>query len=207
MSVISIRIAKKEDASRLVEIYTPYVLNTAITFELTPPLIDEFIEFMHSVLPKYPFIVAERDGVIVGYAYARALKEKPAYNHSVEISVYVDLNNKRSGIGRSLYKILERVLLKQNIYNTYACVTHTDNSSEYITLDSEGFHASMGYKKVAHFSHCGFKFNEWYDVIWMEKILRIHSTKPKDFIPFSKLKLEKSDFVLDAIGKVKSVSE
>ena len=84
MNDITIRIAKIEDAEKLLDIYTPYITDTAITFEYTVPSINEFKERIKNTLKKYPYIVAERNNEIVGYAYAGPFKERAAYDWAVE---------------------------------------------------------------------------------------------------------------------------
>ena len=79
-----------EDAEELLEIYAPYVENTAITFEYDVPTLEEFIERIRHTLEKYPYIVALDNGTIVGYAYAGMFHEREAYSRCVETSIYVD---------------------------------------------------------------------------------------------------------------------
>ena len=94
---MEIRLAKTDDAEALLAIYTPYVEKTAITFEYDVPSIDEFRNRIIAVSAKYPWLVAVDNGNIVGYAYASAFKERAAYQWSVETSIYVDKDRKRSG--------------------------------------------------------------------------------------------------------------
>ena len=89
---IKIEPAKKEDARRLLDIYTPYILNTAITFEYTIPTVEEFEQRIENTLIKYPYLVAKKDDLIVGYAYTSAFKNRAAYDWDVETSVYIDMN-------------------------------------------------------------------------------------------------------------------
>ena len=83
------RIARGEDAEKLLEIYAPYVENTAITFEYDVPSIEEFRERIEHTLSRYPYLVAERDGEIMGYAYASAFKARAAYAWAVGTSIYI----------------------------------------------------------------------------------------------------------------------
>lgn len=177
---IKIDIAKKDDAKRLLEIYTPYIINTAITFEYTVPSVAEFEQRIINTLSKYPYLVAKINDKIVGYAYTSAFKNRAAYDWAVETSIYVDQQYRRFGIGKVLYDKLEDISKKQNILNMNACIAVPDEGSV-------SFHEKRGYVKVAHFHQCGYKFNQWYDMIWMEKMLDKHVINPPDFIPFSKL--------------------
>ena len=118
----SIRIATEADAAALLQIYAPYVENTAITFEYEVPTEQEFAKRIKHTLEKYPYIVALEDKKIVGYAYAGPFKERAAYDWDVETSIYVDMEYKRNGIGRLLYEKLEQLLCEQRILNVNACL-------------------------------------------------------------------------------------
>lgn len=171
---IIIRDAKVTDAKAIQTIYTPYVETTAITFEYNVPSEEEFCRRIETVQQKYPWIVAMVNGKVVGYAYASAFKPRDAYQWAIETSIYVDNNNKRSGIGRQLHEALEQRLKMQGILNMNACISFIDPEDEYLTQDSIRFHERLGYQKVAHFHQCGKKFNRWYDMIWMEKMIGAH---------------------------------
>lgn len=171
---IIIRDAKVTDAKAIQTIYTPYVEKTAITFEYNVPTEEEFCRRIETVQQKYPWIVAMVNGKVVGYAYASAFKPRDAYQWAIETSIYVDNNNKRSGIGRQLHEALEQRLKMQGILNMNACISFIEPEDEYLTQDSVRFHERLGYQKVAHFHQCGKKFNRWYDMIWMEKMIGEH---------------------------------
>ena len=171
---IIIRDAKVTDAKAIQTIYTPYVETTAITFEYNVPSEEEFCRRIETVQQKYPWIVAMVNGKVVGYAYASAFKPRDAYQWAIETSIYVDNNNKRSGIGRQLHEALEQRLKMQGILNMNACISFIEPEDEYLSQDSVRFHERLGYQKVAHFHQCGKKFNRWYDMIWMEKMIGEH---------------------------------
>ena len=114
---ITTRIATPQDAKSLLDIYAPYVKNTAITFEYEVPSLQEFTDRITHTLQKYPYIVAEINNKIVGYAYASAFNERPAANWTTEVSIYVEQNSKKMGIGKKLYKTLEKILLLFNAYD------------------------------------------------------------------------------------------
>ncbi len=174
MNTLIIRDAKETDAKAIQAIYAPYVEQTAVTFEYSVPSEEEFRKRIETVKQKYPWIVAEADGKIVGYAYASAFKERAAYQWAVETSIYVDRSMKRCGIGRQLHEALEQRLKAQGILNMNACISFIETEDEYLTQDSVRFHEQLGYNKVAHFHLCGKKFGRWYDMIWMEKIIGEH---------------------------------
>ena len=174
MSVNKIRVATLEDAKTLVEIYTPYVEKTVITFEYEVPSVEEFKGRMTHVLEKYPYLVAERDGEIVGYAYAGEFKSRAAYDWAVETTVYVREDQKNSGVGKALYMALEQILAEQNILNLNACIGYPEVEDEYLTKNSVQFHEHMGYRFVGEFYKCGYKFGRWYNMVWMEKHIGEH---------------------------------
>ena len=113
---MEIRIASPADAARLLEIYRPYVEHTAVSFEYAVPSLPEFEARIARTLQRYPYLIAEDEGGIVGYAYAGAFKEREAYQHGVELSVYVDWNRRGAGVGKRLYAALEQWLAKQNVH-------------------------------------------------------------------------------------------
>lgn len=177
MFMITVGNAELKDAERLLEIYDYYVKNTAITFEYTTPTIEEFRGRMEKTMQKYPYLVAEKDGVIAGYAYAGAFVGRAAYDWSCETSIYLDKNARRCGIGKTLYAALEKELKKMGILNMYACIGYPDNEDEYLTKNSADFHSHIGFTQVGEFHKCGYKFGRWYNMIWMEKVIGEHKEK------------------------------
>lgn len=185
--MITIRTATEADAEELLEIYKPYILNTAITFEYDVPSAEEFRERIRSTLLKYPYLVAEENGEIIGYAYAGAFKERAAYDWAVETSIYVRTDKKRCGAGKMLYAALEDILKKQNILNVNACIAYTEKEDEYLTNNSVHFHEHLGYTEVGRFHKCGYKFGRWYDMVWLEKYIGKHSENPEKVKWFSEI--------------------
>ena len=170
-----IRSAVVSDAERLLEIYSYYVENTAISFEYKTPDLNEFRNRIENTLKKYPYLVIEENGVIMGYAYAGVFKGRAAYDHCCEVTIYLDHDSKGNGYGRALYNALEKELKKIGIINLYACIGDPIIEDEYLTKNSEHFHQHMGYTKVGDFHKCGYKFGRWYNMIWMEKIIGEYS--------------------------------
>lgn len=171
---IKIRFATVQDAESLLKIYAPYVEKTAITFEYDVPSVEEFAGRIENVLKKYPYLVAEIENEIVGYAYAGSFYERAAYDWAIETSVYVDTNKKKMGIGKKLYEALEKILASQNILNMNACIAYPAEEDEYLTKNSVEFHEHLGYRLVGEFKKCGYKFNRWYNMVWMEKHIGEH---------------------------------
>jgi len=168
---VKIRNATLDDAKEILEIYAYYVKHKAISFECSVPSEKEFINRMKEVLAKYPYLVATEDEKIIGYAYAHPFVGREAYKYSVELTIYLKFGETKKGIGRKLYEKLEEELSKMDINNLYACIGDPITEDEYFTKNSENFHARMGFVNVGTFHKCGYKFNRWYNMIWMEKII------------------------------------
>lgn len=171
-----------EDAEKLLEIYAPYVENTAITFEYDVPSKDEFEERIKNISAKYPYIKAVHEGKVVGYAYAASFKDRRAYDWSVETTIYVKNNCKRMGIGKALYEVLEQELKDMGILNMNACIACPVQEGRYLNDDSIRFHDNMGFTEVGHFHNSGYKFGQWFDMIWMEKMIGEHNANPHEVI-------------------------
>lgn len=186
----TIRIAAPNDAEALLEIYAPYVRNTAITFEYDVPSVDEFRQRICRTLEKYPYLIAEQDGAPVGYAYAGAFNERTAADWAVETSLYVKRDCKKQGIGKELYLALERALALQHITNLNACIACPEKDDEYLTRNSIQFHEHLGYRFVGEFYQCGYKFSRWYNMVWMEKHLGEHPEYPLPVRPFKEIRTE-----------------
>lgn len=184
--MLKLRPATLEDAEGILSIYAPYVMNTAVSFEYEVPSIEAFRERMTGIMKDYPYIVAEDENGIAGYAYASLFHSRKAYRHSVETSIYVKSSERKKGIGKALYAELERILMKQNVFVLYACITCTDREDdEHLTRASIDFHNHMGYKHVGIHELCGYKFDKWYSVCWMEKLIKERPLHPEEFIPFT----------------------
>lgn len=166
---LSVRPVQISDAERLAEIYLYYVNDTAVSFEYEAPSADEFIKRIEHTTEKYPYLVCEKDDLVVGYAYAGAYSVREAYTWTVSMSIYVDKDHRREGIGSLLYASLEKELKKQGVINLLAGVAFSEEEDEYLSHDSYLFHLKEGYEKVAHMKTVGKKFDRWYDLLWMQK--------------------------------------
>ena len=185
---VMIRLATPEDAAEMLKIYAHYVANTAISFEYEVPSEEEFRERIESTLKRYPYIVAEQEGRIIGYAYVSIFHERKAYDWAVETSIYVDERKIHKGVGGKLHDALEQALKTQGILNMNACIAWPDGEEdETLTKNSGEFHAHLGYRMVGEFQKCGYKFHRWYNMIWMEKIIGEHADEQPSPIPFSQL--------------------
>lgn len=126
---MNIRLAKKSDAVALLAIYAPYVENTAITFEYDVPIIEDFATRIEKILEKYPYLVEEEDGVILGYAYASTYYARAAYDWAVELSVYVSQDTRGKGVGSKLYDAMEEMLDQMGYMHFLACISLPNEDS------------------------------------------------------------------------------
>lgn len=165
----TIRNASLSDAPRLVEIYDHYVRHTAISFEYETPGVKAFEERMRTVMRRYPYLVILCNGRIEGYAHP--FIERAAYDWCCELTIYLDPNARKCGMGRLLYEALEARLREMGMLRLYACVACPRGDDPYLTCNSMDFHSHMGFNTVGRFSSCGYKFGRWYDMVWMEKVI------------------------------------
>ena len=193
---IRLRIATTDDAKELLKIYAPYVTETAVSFEYDVPSPDEFRMRIADILRKHPYILAEKDGIILGYAYTHAFAERAAYDWSVETTIYIKEGMTKMGVGRMLYEALERISKTQNILNLNACIAYPEVEDNHLTLNSVRFHEHLGYRMVGTFHNSGYKFDTWYHMVWMEKIIGEHNASPLPVIPFPQLDTEKISHLL-----------
>ena len=167
-----IRFAMPTDAGRILEIYAPYITDTVISFEYDVPSLADFTARVEKISGKYPYIVYEHDGVVVGYAYASPYIERAAYDYTVDLSVYVDATYCGQNIGECLYASLLDILAKQGFYNAYACITATNQNSL-------NFHKRMGFTDAGTHPLAGFKHGKWLDVCWYYKRLQADTNPPQ----------------------------
>ena len=175
-----IRPATPEDASEIIRIYSPYILHSAFTFEFDIPSIGNMQHRIISYMEKYPWLVAEENGKLMGYAYASAYRERRAYQWCVESSVYLDDAAKGSGIALQLYNKLFSILKSQGIRNVYSIITLPNGTSE-------KFHAKCGFEKFAVYKNVGHKLGKWHDVLWMIKVLNDIDDEVREPVWFSKI--------------------
>lgn len=160
-----IRPARPTDVPGILDIYRPYILKTAYTFEYDVPTLEEFELRFQQITAQYPWLVWEEDGQILGYAYASSFQPRAAYQWGADLSIYLRPEAQGNGIGTALYRELERRMTDLGYYILYTAVTSANEGSC-------RFHEAMGYKQIGVFPKTGMKFGRWYDIIWYEKRLR-----------------------------------
>jgi phosphinothricin acetyltransferase len=161
----TIRTAVEADAAELLAIYRPFVESTAVSFEATVPTVTEFAARIQKAVVGWQWLVAERNGRCIGYAYASSHRERAAYRWSVEVTAYVHPGHYRQGIARALYLRLFEELAQKGFCNAYAGVT----------LPNEGsvaLHRSVGFEPIGVFTRVGRKLGKWQDVAWFQRTLR-----------------------------------
>ncbi len=175
-----VRQATVQDLPRILEIYAPYVENTAISFEYTVPTLEEFTGRFLGITAQFPWLVWEENGTVLGYAYGSAPFERAAFQWSAEASIYLCPEAQGKGIGKKLYAALEKLLQDQGYRKVYAIIT-TANAP------SVAFHKAVGYRPTATMPDCGYKLGKWYGIVWMEKDLNNWDTPPHEPFPVHRL--------------------
>jgi L-amino acid N-acyltransferase YncA len=161
-----IRPSRDEDITSITAIYAHHVLNGTGTFEIDPPSVADMAGRRADVLSKgLPYIVAEEAGQVIGYAYCTWFKPRPAYRFSAEDSIYLAPGVHGKGIGRTLLAELERQAEAVGIRKLIAVIGDSKNAG------SIGVHRSLGFSQVGVLKSCGWKFDQWLDVVLMEKAL------------------------------------
>ena len=159
-----IREVKLSDAKAIVDIYNYYILNTNITFEEKQLTVDDMEERIIEKTAKHPWIVYERDGQVIGYAYLSGWHSRSDYRYSNEASIYLDSNEKGHGIGKELFGQLLEVSKCYGVHTIVSGITIPNKES--ISL-----HEKFGFKKIAEFEEIGFKNNKWLNVGYWQKLL------------------------------------
>lgn len=169
---LSIRPARIEDAAALLALYRPYIENTAISFETAVPSLADFGARIAKVLGAWQWLLAERDGVVLGYAYASQHRERAAYVYSVDVGIYLAPVAHRQGIGRALYERLFVDLAALGYCNAFAGVALPNAASV-------GLHESVGFTRVGIYQNTGWKLGRWHDVLWLQRPLRAIPLSPE----------------------------
>jgi L-amino acid N-acyltransferase YncA len=152
------------DAAPCAAIYAPYVRGTAISFEEEPPDEAEMARRIAAICARYPWLVAELGGRVVGYAYAGPHRPRAAYRWAVEVAIYIDGAHRGRGIGSSLYEALFELLRGQGLRMACAGVTLPNDTSV-------ALHEKLGFRPVGVYRQIGWKFDAWHDVAWYQRPL------------------------------------
>ncbi len=177
----TVRLATEDDAAQVRDIYAPFCLHTPISFEEVPPDEAEIRRRLHTILARFPWLVCERSGEILGYVYGSTHRERAAYRWSVEVTAYVREGQWRNGIGRALYTSLFRLLVLQGFYNAYAGITLPNPGSV-------GLHEAIGFRPIGVYTAIGFKCGSWHDVGWWQRELQPRPASPEPLRDFQQVR-------------------
>ena len=169
-----IRRAIPADASAVAEIYAHYVRHTAVTFATEPPTPADYAARMADV--RFPFLVAENEGRVMGFVYAAPFRTKEAYRWDVELTIYLVPGQEGRGTGSALMEVCLQCLTAQGFLNAYSCITLPNERSV-------GLHRRFGFRELGIFPGTGYKLGKWHDVIWMGKVLGSFDHAPEETKP------------------------
>ena len=174
---MNIRVATPADADAITAIYAPVVANTSISFELTPPTVDEMRGRIVKTLQDLPWLVSEDDqGSVDGYVYASKHRERPAYQWSVDVTAYVREDARGAGVGKRLYRALFDELVTLGYFQAFAGIALPNGASV-------ALHESVGFEHIGVYRKVGFKLSAWHDVGWWQKEIR-EPSEPASILAF-----------------------
>lgn len=176
-----IRLATEKDAAGILEIYAPYIKNTAASFESNIPSETEMATRISKYLKKHCWLVYESDGKIGGYAYSSPHRKRYAYQWTMETSVYLAPECQGKGLANKFYDILLEISKRQNYVTVLAGITLPNPASV-------RFHEKRGFTQIAHYENVGFKFGKWHATVWLTLPLQTIQS-PKEIIPIDELEL------------------
>lgn len=189
----SIRLATEQDAEQITAIYAPVVRETAISFELDPPTVSEMRQRIQTTTQQMPWLVCEHAGIVLGYVYAGAHRARPAYQWSVDTTVYVHQRYRGQGVGRALYNALLGILPLQGFYNAYAGIALPNAASV-------ALHEAVGFQPLGIYRRVGYKLGQWHDVGWWQLALQTQERPPTALVPFKRIQRSEAWHNALAIG-------
>jgi phosphinothricin acetyltransferase len=177
---IAIRAATSKDARQVLDIYAPFCTDSAVSFEVEAPALDEMRRRIDRTLARFPWLVAERERQVLGFAYASEHRERAAYRWAVDATVYVKAGDRRAGVGRRLYTELFAILSRQGYINVFAGIALPNPASV-------GLHESLGFVLIGVYRAVGYKLGGWHDVGWWQLVLRAAPARPDEPVPFAQI--------------------
>ena len=175
--MMNIRVATRDDAEAMADLYRPIVLDSFISFEAVPPTAAEMAARISQTLASHPWLVAEVDGRFAGYAYGSAHRARAAYRWSCDVSCYVSPDAQRRGVGKALYTRLIEILKLQGFHAAHAGIALPNAASV-------ALHEAVGFRPVGVYEEVGFKNGSWRDVGWWSVKLQDHGPDPAEPRPF-----------------------
>ncbi len=180
MNKIEIRLAERKDVAGIIDIYKPYILETAVTFDEEVPSEEEMWARVQAIQKEHPYLVCIIDGQVAGYAYYSAYRSRASYRWAKEISVYIHPRFRKNKVGSALYSALFEIARAQGIFTLLAIITIPNEASI-------GFHEKLGFVKCAEFKNIGFKLGEWRTVGWWQCNLFDDQKKPGEIVPLTEI--------------------
>lgn len=175
-----LRLARAGDAAQVLAIYAPIVRGTVISFEWEPPSVGEMRERIRGTLAMHPWIVAEAEGRLLGYAYASAHRERKGYQWSVDVSCYVHEAARQRGVGKRLYLALLELLRRQGFHCAFGGIALPNPASV-------ALHEAVGFKRIAVYAEVGYKAGAWRDTAWYQCVLGPAAPQPEAPRPLAAL--------------------
>lgn len=177
---VTLRYATRADAPAVNAIFGHYIANTLATFNEANKSDEQRADEMDALMQRYPFLVAECGGRLLGFANAEPVRPQSGYRYSVELTIYLSPDApKRAGVGGMLYARLLKILTAQGFRTAYAAISG-------VNRESVAFHERQGFTTLALFPKSGYKNGEWLDVVWMQKTLNPYCERPEPPIPFAR---------------------
>lgn len=173
MKDVKVRFVNINDAENLLKIYAPYVMETKISCECEMPSVEEFKNRIEKISVKFPYIIIEIDGEIVGYSYSSLHKERAGYRWDADATVYVSKKYHRNQIGTALYDCMLELTKLLGFYNIYAVVTASNEASV-------KFHKAFGFTEMGTYKNTAYKLGEWFDIMVLEKKLNEYAPEPEE---------------------------
>lgn len=192
-SQLHIRLASTDDADGIRAVYAPFV-DTPVTFEEEAPSCEAYRERIAEICEKYPCLVAEEDGRVVGFAYAHELRERIAFQWNAELSVYLAPAAQGQGVGSRLYAALIELLRLTGIKAVYGVVTSPNAASERL-------HHAFGFALMGVQPHAGFTCGAWHDVAWYVREIAPFEDAPAPPVPFPLFASAHPDQVSEVIAQ------
>jgi len=177
---LHLRLATEADGGALAAIYAPHIETLHTSFEAVAPDAAAMAARIAALRPLLPWLVAEHDGHVLGYAYASRHRERAGYQWSVDVAIYLRNDARRRGIGRRLYQALFAILRRQGYVNAYAGIALPNPASI-------GLHEALGFTPVGVYSNVGFKLGAWHDVGWWQRALQPPPDHPQPPRPLAEL--------------------
>ena len=168
-----IRDATAADAAACQDIYAPYVLDTAVSFETEPPSVEAMAQRIADVQAQHAWLVLEDDDGVVGYAYGGPFMSRPAYRWACTVSVYLEPGRRRTGAGRALYGALFERLTDRGFREALAGIALPNDASV-------GLHRALGFEDVGTYRRVGWKLGRWHDVLWCQRPLATGDGPPAE---------------------------